>query len=47
MAALRDVVLVGYVRTPFGRADPHHGIFRSVRGDTLGVVVLRELLART
>lgn len=47
MAELRDVVLVGYVRTPFGKANPHRGIFRNVRSDDLGVVVLREVLART
>ena len=47
MAELRDAYLVGYVRTPFGRADPRRGVFRSVRSDDLAAVVLREVLART
>ena len=47
MATLRDAVLVGYVRTPFGRADPKRGVFRAVRSDDLAVVVLHEVLRRT
>jgi acetyl-CoA acetyltransferase family protein len=47
MTPLRDVLLVGYVRTPFGKADPRVGIFRHVRSDDLGVVVMQEILART
>ena len=47
MAELRDAFLVGYVRTPFGRADPRRGVFRSVRSDDLAIAVLRELLRRT
>src|SRR5512147_123082 len=47
MRELRDVVLVGYVRTPFGRADPQRGFFRNVRSDDLAVIVLREILRRT
>jgi acetyl-CoA acetyltransferase family protein len=43
----RDAVLVGYVRTPFGRADPRRGFFRNVRSDDLAVIVLDEILART
>jgi acetyl-CoA acetyltransferase family protein len=43
----RDAVLVGYVRTPFGRADPKRGFFRNVRSDDLAVVVLEAILART
>ena len=46
MADLRDAVLVGYVRTPFGRADPTRGVFRNVRSDDLAVIVLREVLHR-
>lgn len=47
MAALRDAVLVGYVRTPFGRADPRRGVFRAVRSDDLAVVALNALVDRT
>src|SRR5215470_10969153 len=47
MAELRDVVLVGYVRTPFGKADPKRGVFRQVRSDDLAVSVLHEALRRT
>jgi acetyl-CoA acyltransferase len=47
MSALRDAVLAGYVRTPFGRADPARGVFRNVRSDDLAVVVLHEVLRRT
>ena len=46
MPTLRDAVLVGYVRTPFGRADPTRGVFRNVRSDDLAVIVLREVLRR-
>lgn len=47
METLREAVLVGYVRTPFGRADPQRGVFRSTRSDDLAVVVLDEVLRRT
>lgn len=47
MPELRDAVLAGYVRTPFGRADARRGVFRNVRSDDLAVVVLHELLRRT
>jgi acetyl-CoA C-acetyltransferase/3-oxo-5,6-didehydrosuberyl-CoA/3-oxoadipyl-CoA thiolase len=40
-------VLVGYVRTPFGKADPVRGAFRQVRSDDLAVIVLQEVLRRT
>ena len=40
----RDALLVGYVRTPFGRADPRRGCFRNVRSDDLAVIVLHEIL---
>ena len=46
MADLRDAFLVGYVRTPFGRADPRRGVFRQVRSDDLAVLVLRDVLRR-
>src|SRR5262245_36130326 len=47
MPALREAVLVGYVRTPFGRADAKRGAFRAVRSDDLAVAVLQEALRRT
>ena len=47
MRKLRDAVLAGYVRTPFGKADPERGVFREVRSDDLGVIVLQEILRRT
>jgi acetyl-CoA acetyltransferase family protein len=46
MATLRDAVLVGYVRSAFGRADPRRGVFRHVRSDDLAVAVLLEVLRR-
>src|SRR5262245_6463757 len=46
MSELREAVLVEYVRTPFGRADPARGVFRQVRSDDLAVVVLQEILRR-
>jgi acetyl-CoA acyltransferase len=42
----REAVLVGYVRTPFGKADPQRGVFRNVRSDDLATVVLQEVLRR-
>lgn len=47
MSNERDAVLVGYVRTPFGKADPQRGVFRGVRSDDLASAVLQELLRRT
>jgi acetyl-CoA acyltransferase len=47
MRELRDAVLAGYVRTPFGKADPQRGFFRNVRSDDLAVIVLRDILTRT
>jgi acetyl-CoA acetyltransferase family protein len=47
LTTLRDAFLVGYVRTPFGRADPRRGVFRQVRSDDLAVVALHEVLRRT
>jgi acetyl-CoA C-acetyltransferase/3-oxo-5,6-didehydrosuberyl-CoA/3-oxoadipyl-CoA thiolase len=46
MESLRDAFLVGYVRTPFGRADPRRGVFRQVRSDDLAVLVLHDVLRR-
>jgi len=46
MRELRDAVLAGYVRTPFGKADPRRGVFRQVRSDDLGAIVLQEILRR-
>jgi acetyl-CoA acetyltransferase family protein len=47
MSTLRDALLVGYVRTAFGRADPRRGVFRQVRSDDLAVAALHEVLRRT
>lgn len=47
MPELRDALLVGYARTPFGRADPQRGFFRNMRSDDLAVIVLRAILERT
>lgn len=44
---LRDVILAGYARTPFAKADPRRGFFRNLRSDDLAALVLREVLART
>ena len=43
----RDAVLVGYVRTPFGKADPNRGFFRQVRSDDLAILALKAVLERT
>lgn len=47
MSSEREAVLVGYVRTPFGKADPQRGWFRNVRSDDLATIVLQEILRRT
>src|SRR5690606_30581285 len=47
MRALREAWLVGYVRTPFGKADPKRGHFRNVRSDDLAAIVLGEACDRT
>jgi acetyl-CoA acetyltransferase family protein len=44
---MSDAVLVGYVRTPFGKADSQRGVFRNVRSDDLASTVLQEILQRT
>src|SRR5258708_21496750 len=43
----REPVIVGYVRTPFGRADKKNGHLRSWRSDDLGIHVVKELVRRT
>ncbi len=43
----REAVLVGYARTPFGKADAQRGWFRAVRSDDLAVIVLDAVLQRT
>jgi len=43
--AVRDVVLVDAVRTPFGKAGPT-GIYAETRADDLVVAALRELMRR-
>jgi acetyl-CoA acyltransferase len=45
MRELREAYLVGYVRTPFGRACPRRGVFRAVRSDDLAVAVLKAITA--
>jgi acetyl-CoA acyltransferase len=45
MRELREAYLVGYVRTPFGRACPRRGVFRAVRSDDLAVAVLNAITA--
>jgi acetyl-CoA acyltransferase len=47
MQSDRDALLVGYVRTPFGKADPQRGWFRTVRSDDLATIALGEVLRRT
>lgn len=47
MREIREAWLVGYVRTPFARADPRRGYFREVRSDDLGALVLGEACSRT
>jgi len=47
MTSEREAVLAGYVRTPFGKADPERGVFRRVRSDDLASVVLQEILRRS
>jgi len=47
MSDERDALLVGYVRTPFGKADPQRGWFRHVRSDDLAAIVLHEVLRRS
>ena len=43
--ALREVVFVDGVRTPFGKAGPT-GLYAETRADDMVVAVIRELLRR-
>src|SRR5262245_9536446 len=43
----REPVIVGYVRTPFGRADKKIGHLRNWRSDDLGIHVVQEIVRRT
>lgn len=43
----REPVIVGYVRTPFGRADRSKGHLRNWRSDDLAIHLLREIVLRT
>src|SRR5690242_11768640 len=43
----REPVVVGYVRTPFGRADAKKGYLRRWRSDDLAIHLLQELVKRT
>lgn len=48
MAEIREVVMVDYVRTPFGRGSKEKGgFFRDARSDDLGIFLLHQLLKRT
>jgi acetyl-CoA acetyltransferase len=48
MAELREVVLVDFVRTPFGRASKKKpGFFTNVRSDDLGNAALTAMMKRT
>jgi acetyl-CoA acetyltransferase family protein len=48
MARLREVVMVDFVRTPFGRASRKKpGFFANVRSDDLGIIVVQALMKRT
>jgi len=46
MPQLRDAVVVDYVRTAFGKADPKRGVFRNVRSDDLATIALQEVVRR-
>jgi acetyl-CoA C-acetyltransferase len=48
MAELREVVMVDFARTPWGRGSSKRpGFFSHMRGDDLTIVVIEELLRRT
>lgn len=40
-------VIIDAVRTPIGTAHPEKGLFKNVRSDELGVIVVKELIRRT
>jgi len=48
MARFREVVMVDFVRTPFGRASKKKpGFFADVRSDDLGIIAVQALMKRT
>ena len=48
MAELREVVMVDFARTPWGRGSSKRpGFFSHMRGDDLAIIVIEELLRRT
>ncbi len=48
MAAIREVVMVDFVRTPFGRASKKRpGFFANVRSDDLGMAAIQAMMKRT
>ena len=48
MAELREVVMVDFARTPWGRGSSKRpGFFSHMRGDDLTIIVIDELLRRT
>src|SRR4030043_1359778 len=48
MAELIEVVMVDFVRTPFGRASKKKpGFFADVRSDDLGIIAVKALMNRT
>ena len=48
MAELREVVMVDFVRTPFGRASKKKpGFFADIRSDDLGIIAVQALMKRT
>lgn len=44
---MKEPVIVGYVRSPVGRAHAEKGFFRSIRSDDLAGMVIKELVKRT
>ena len=44
---MQEVVIVDSVRTPIARAHANKGLFKDIRSDELGVIVIKELLRRT
>ncbi len=47
VSTAREPVIVGYVRTPFGRADKKKGHLRAWRSDDMAIHVVNELIRRT
>jgi len=48
MAEIREVVMVDFVRTPFGRASKKKpGFFTDIRSDDLGIIAIQALMKRT